>query len=287
MSKQDAIALFTDRTEPQAAFEQAYLAMAGKPAQENSSFVLAYYGMGGIGKSTLLTKLEDNLTADPQLAACSKGKPLVVNFNFERHQEDIKVLMSLRNMLGTKYKWKFPRFELGLYLYSQNIGEDADAPEDTGYLEKAGLKPAVEIAGEIPIFGSIIKAISILDQGQAAVRTLMKQHSAMVKEFEELTTQEQKEALPTLFATDLNACVQKAKSPLVIMLDTFECVTETSGTQDSLFGRDYWLYGENGLIPTAKNVLFVIAGARSAQFSATRPLPRRSSTTAPRCCRVA
>ena len=262
MPKQDAIALFTDRTEPQAAFASAYLAMAGA----SQSHVLAYYGMGGIGKSTLLTKLEHNLSNDPDLTGVNTGKPLVVNFNFERHQEDIKVLMSLRNMLGTKYKWRFPRFELGLYLYSQNIGEDADAPEDEGYLEKSGLKPAVEIAGEIPILGSVLKAISILDQGQAAVRTLMKQHSAMVKEFEELSAEEQREALPALFAADLNSHSQKAKSPLVVMLDTFECVTETSGLQDALFGRDYWLYGENGLIPTAKNVLFVIAGRNKLKW---------------------
>ena len=262
MSKQQAIEQFTDRTEPQKAFAQLYKAMAMAPNPQPSR-VLTYYGIGGIGKSTLLAKLEDNLENDPELTALNKQKPLVVNFNFETKQEDIQVLTALRNLLSKKpYGWRFPRFEVALYLYGQRIGEDVSSPEDTGYLAQSGLKPVVDVATELPVVGSILKFISIVDQGQAALRSLLKQHSAQVKEMEAMTPEEQREKLPYYFAQDLSAYTLKSSTPLVIMLDTFECVTETSSVNDSLMGRDYWLYNEDGLIPNAENTLFVIAGRR-------------------------
>ena len=80
MSMQQAIEQFTDRTEPQKAFSQQYLAMT-EAANDQPGRVLSYYGMGGIGKSTLLIKLQNNLTTDPDLARHSGKKPLSSNFS--------------------------------------------------------------------------------------------------------------------------------------------------------------------------------------------------------------
>ena len=109
MSMQQAIEQFTDRTEPQKAFAQQYLAMT-EAAKDQPGRVLTYYGMGGIGKSTLLAKLEDNLVCEPELTQRNGKKPLVINFNLENKQEDIQVLTALRNLLGDKYGWRFPKF---------------------------------------------------------------------------------------------------------------------------------------------------------------------------------
>ena len=236
----------------------ALLAAKPETTQRELSYLL---DMRQQSLSELLAKLEHNLKNDEVLTKLNKGKPLVISFNFENKQEDIQVLTSLRNLLSQKtFGWRFPKFEVALYLYGQRIGEDVSAPEVSGYLDKNGLKTVVDVATNLPIVGGVLKFISIVDQGQAALRSLLKQHSALVKEFEELTTEEQREKLPYYFAQDLSAHTCKSSTPLVIMLDTFECVGETTSTNDSRMGRDYWLWGEDGLIPNSKNTLFVIAG---------------------------
>lgn len=259
---------FTDRTEPQAAFRNAYVDLANNMPGANNSRVITYYGMGGMGKTRLLLQLRQNLTQEPVCAEKNNGKPLVVYFDFEECQEDVQILTRLRNILNRDYGWQFPRFELGLYLYSKTVGEEAEVPTTKPVSDqKPLLKLFVDIASEIPLVGPVFKILNYVDQGQAMVRDLRKQHADIAKEFEELSPAEQHDALPGLFAADLNAYTEKASSPLVMLLDTHERIAE-SVSQGSALLRDLWLYGEDRLIPMTKNTLWVIAGRHKIQWEA-------------------
>ena len=259
---------FTDRTEPQTAFRNAYVDLANNMPGSNSSRVITYYGMGGMGKTRLLLQLKKNLSQESVCTEKNNKNPLVVYFDFEECQEDIQILTRLRNILNRDYHWQFPRFELGLYLYSKTIGEEIEAPTAKPVAEqKPLLKLFVDIASEIPLVGPVFKVLNYVDQGQAVLRNLRKQHADIAKKFEELSPAEQHNALPGLFAADLNAYTEKATSPLVILLDTHERIAE-SISQGSALLQDLWLYGEDRLIPMTKNTLWVIAGRHKIQWEA-------------------
>ena len=261
-----AIRQFTDRTEPQTAFRNAYVDMANHAPEENRSRVITYYGMGGIGKTRLLQQLKENLVTEPACTDKNRKKPLVVYFDFEQNPEDIQILKHLKNILSTEFHWQFPRFELGLYLYGKTIGEDTQAPTAKAITEQRPLlKLLVDIAAELSLFGSLFKVLSYVDQGQAALRNLRKQHAEIAERFEDLTPKEQQAALPGLFAADLNAYTEKAPAPLVFLLDTYERIAEST-TQGSALRRDLWLHGEDSLISMTKNALWVIAGRHKIQW---------------------
>lgn len=261
MENQRALELFTDRTESQLAFKQAYLDLTQKMPGKNRSRILTYYGIGGIGKSLLLQKLAQNLATDPEMTLRNNRAPLYVDFSFENAQDGVSVLSRLANILTSRYSWDFTKFRIGLYLYYKHIGEDIKAPESTTYMDRDPMvKLALDLASEIPVVGSVLKVFSYLDQGQAAVRNLLKQNDGFVKSFSLLSSSEQRDALPGLFAETLNAYTEKAAAPLVVLLDTYECIEERAAALGSALRRDQWIHGENGVISRAQNTLWVIAG---------------------------
>ena len=61
-SQLKASRIFTDREEPRAAFWQQYRRLEEEIAQEEANVhVLTYYGIGGIGKSSLLKKIMEEM----------------------------------------------------------------------------------------------------------------------------------------------------------------------------------------------------------------------------------
>ena len=110
--------IFTDREEPRAAFWQQYRRLEGELQREEANVhVLTYYGIGGIGKSSLLKKIMEEM--DERLA-----EPFYVYFDFNLQQESRAVLEALKNKLADSCKFEFPLFELGGYIYAKKIGEN-------------------------------------------------------------------------------------------------------------------------------------------------------------------
>ena len=138
--------------------------------KENNVHVLTYNGIGGIGKSTLLKKMIEEM--EERLS-----KPTYVYFDFNLQQESRAVLETLKNKLADSYAFNFPLFELGSYLYAKKIGENPDAPEAKPLLKKS---PAVElllnIAGEIPVVGSATKILDLAEKCVAVFHGYLQEH---------------------------------------------------------------------------------------------------------------
>ena len=257
---------FTDRTEPQAAFQDAYLKMAAaQDPSANGSHIITYYGMGGIGKSRLLKQLRQNLSTDSNLIAKNHKKPLVILFDFEGAPEGILILERLYKILHNTFKWTFPRFEWGLYFYKRTIGMDAEAPKVKPFLDEHDLNTPLSFIGKLPGVGTVVNFLKGADEAQAWLRNLYKPHDDIREKFDALTYKEQEEYLPRLFAENLNAYTEKSSTPLVFLLDTYEYITKHN-KQGSTQGRDWWLHGEGSLISLSKNTLWVIAGRHKLQW---------------------
>ena len=115
-SAPNALEYFTNREH----FLEAFARHRDTPEGEDLS-VLVFYGVGGIGKTTLIRRL----CAD--LAASSPALPFA-RFNLENISEQAlayrDVLTRLRSDLETEFHLKFPRFDLALaVLLAQEGGE--------------------------------------------------------------------------------------------------------------------------------------------------------------------
>ena len=130
---------FTDREEPQSAFWRQYCAMCQK--KDEQAHVLAYYGVGGIGKTTLLKKLEKDLTAgipeeiqkklqaeNPSGCFEAVCEPFCVLYNLADFKDMPSTLEALKNHLEDTYGVPFPLFDYGHYVYARRMDERPNVP---------------------------------------------------------------------------------------------------------------------------------------------------------------
>lgn len=257
---QQANKIFTDREQPRASFWKNY-EMYKNQMQENGDIrVLSYYGIGGIGKSTLLKKLmaemDDNIT-----------NPKYVYYDFSFKQDSKSVLESIKSILSKDYKFEFPLFDLGLYCYAEKIGENISEPEIKTFIEKSPiLDLVVSAAGMIPGIGIIPQLFTCADKGYTIAKKLLDTHKTNIIDMDEKTPSELYAHLPYLFALDLTDNLNNSKEPLVIFLDTYEKLVNEMSSVGEPLENDKWLRGEFGLIQNIPNVLWVIAGREKLKW---------------------
>lgn len=114
--KPQANKIFTDREEPRESFWKNYRQYKELMQGEGEVKVLAYYGIGGIGKTTLLHKLQEEMRERIR-------EPRYVYFDFNIAQDARTVLDYLKTKLTKEYGYSFPLYDLGVYAYAQKIGE--------------------------------------------------------------------------------------------------------------------------------------------------------------------
>ena len=118
---------FTDRSEPRKAFWDRY----EKMVTENSS-VITFYGAGGVGKSALLKKIEDEIK---RRDVVTHNECKYVFYSFENITNMLEVLNTFKFQLSA-YGCEFPLFDTGNYYYSLKVGQDITPPKAKSMLEK-------------------------------------------------------------------------------------------------------------------------------------------------------
>lgn len=162
--------IFTDREEPRNAFWNNYDLAKKDMTGDGDVHVLSYYGIGGIGKSSLLRKLKAEMQeklSDPQVAA----------FDFAVAQDSRSVLESLRNQLVDNYKFTFPLFDIGLYVYAKKIGEDMEAPQVKTFVERSpSLSCVLEVMGLIPTVSILSQLTKAADLALSSIANRLNDH---------------------------------------------------------------------------------------------------------------
>ena len=110
---------FTDRDEPRKAFWQRYAKMCIE-----GSTIISFYGAGGVGKSALLEKIEDDIKHNDEF---KHDKFKYVKYDFSIGTDPREVLKNFKTQLAV-YGCTFPLFDVGDYYYSLKTGQDAKAP---------------------------------------------------------------------------------------------------------------------------------------------------------------
>ena len=225
--------------------------------------VLNYYGFGGIGKTTLLKKLREELKE--RISA-----PQYVSYDFKTAIDLRTVLTSLKSDLVKDYQYEFPLFDIGLYIYAQKCGEKADPLEKQKLISSSSvLGLAFTVADNVPGVSVVTKILATIDEVTALGRTkaYLKEHKRIIKQLEYMEREEVYNKLPELFSKDLEKNLENATEPLVIFLDTYELLVNEMSTVGEPLIADQWLRGEDGPIQNVPKTLWVIAGREKLKWN--------------------
>ena len=284
-----AVKEFTDRTEPRRAFWDRYMKMLGE-----GSTIISFYGAGGVGKTALLKKIEDEI----KLRNERIGKDCkYVKYDFGMGTDLREVLKAFKFQLAD-YGCEFPFFDSGNYYYSLKIGQNItplkakSLMKNISWIKKINekLRKAdsiawktspflriarnfLEVADEVFQATSIPRAITICFSVVDSLLIYYMEHNKILDEDHEevrnqLNSRRQEkdftmlyEYLPTLFAIDVADWIKKTGNKLVVILDNYELlISATSSATAEQLKRDLWLRGDDGLIFSIPNTLWTIAG---------------------------
>ena len=172
-----AVKEFTDREEPRKVFWEKYNKMDSDIKSNGKSeqiSVISYYGFGGIGKSTLLLKIDEEIKKK-----APNTKIEFVDFEklVELNNNTLEILKAIRQDLKQKYNFTFPIFDLVVYVYETKLGKEASKPEIKSILEEnKELNFLLDVAGEIPLLGTVTKIVSLVDKGKNIIQERLNDH---------------------------------------------------------------------------------------------------------------
>ena len=255
--------LFTDREIPRKAFWDIYNSMS---VEEGVFEVLTYYGIGGIGKSSLLTKLSH------ELGALTSGKkmPNYAFFSFEGNasKEEFLFGLSRQMMLYDKKlyrKLRFPLFDYAfqrvLILERKSLKEFTDNAKSL-FAENTLVKIFSKIGGHI--IPGMDTAVEVLDDicSFAVSKTYEKErktgkYAAIYNEIDTDPVDKLKSKLQKYFRLDVQEYFKDNREPYVVFVDGYENYVSLIKNDNLAEGVDDWFSKELVKLP---NVLWVIAG---------------------------
>ena len=265
---------FTDRTDQKERFRQALNAREGEHVP-----VIAWYGVGGAGKSSLVRKLRELLrTEHPDVPHAL--------WDFNSGFDPEKALTGLRNELAAWSRnlpgddFTFPRFDLAQAVLAEKMGE---APLQGGTGTVGG---AMEALGElipIPILNILVGRLAA-QGGEKLVNHVPRLRKWLegaggreVAKWRLMAPQELSDRLVWAFASDLAELLDEHKvrpgraRRAVVFLDAYERLFAGMEGGDAVQAqyRDVWVQKE--LVPHlwAAGVQVVIAGRDRLRWEAT------------------
>ena len=248
---------FTDREEPQESFIHALNNLLNKEYS-----VLVYYGVGGIGKSSLQKHLKEfHLDQDDQSVYSW------IDFEIEANRTAQKTLRGLAEHFKSKFKMKFPIFDMAYLIYWSKAFPDHD-------IKKEGL-PFLEEGNQLSeIISTFVNSAGILGTTLNTLDYIYKKSkeftfdSKIKQALADLTQLESNEIeakLSVFFAQDLESYQNKyPNKKIVIFFDTYEALWPTHRNEAYYFAQDEWL---RDIITELPHILFVICGREKIRWT--------------------
>ncbi|AKB58701.1 hypothetical protein MSBR2_2185 [Methanosarcina barkeri 227] len=249
---------FVDRKEFIEAFENTFQNIG----QKNYS-ILVYYGVAGIGKTSLRKKLPTLLEKHNKSNQPTRVIWTSIDFATEQYRQPYKFFEILSSQLHQKYGIKFNSFDIALATYLKKINPHSPLVKEN-YSKDSIVRDVLDICDEfvpvnlIPNVYSLAKSLPERYQKWALKR---KEDISKLPDFEPTEIYER---LPVYLAHDLADYLQNTSESAVIFIDTYEALWEKERDKGSFNSRDEWF---RKLIENIqKSCLWVICGKESLRW---------------------
>lgn len=216
--------------------------------------MLHFYGVGGVGKTTLRRELKKSVRDNQKLQA-------IVDFKNTQFHEMKETLFFLRNILKQSDKrLDFFHFDLAFAVYTKKLNPHTpfEANKSLAYLEETDfLANFIKDVWEITPLGWIPKATGFFLKYSGEISTWWKKMgNKLLTELVELDYDEIEERLIHFWAEDIRHFVAKTNETIVIFLDTLEKLTKTSDHSFDYVDH-YWI---DDLIQAAPEIFWLSFG---------------------------
>ncbi len=250
---------FTDREEYIKTFISALLGN-----KKDSYNILVFYGVGGIGKTSLrkhLTEIIKSEYADI-ITAC-------IDFDLPVYRQEETALYYLRNILRDNYKIQFLSFEIAYAVYWQKTHPQTALNKASFSLldDSELLTDLLAVVGEIPLISLLPNLAKITMKGKSMFKNWWtKRGQKELYNLPELEAKDILARLPMFFASDLKDYLETNSKRCVLFMDTYEALWEYTQTEGSYFLRDEWI---RELTAQLTEPLWVICGREKIRWTET------------------
>ncbi|MCA0150416.1 hypothetical protein LCD52_16645 [Rossellomorea vietnamensis] len=254
---------FTDREEPTKAFMHAL-----EQKEKNRYKVLAYYGIGGIGKSRLLRELYSKIEALP-----SSNVIALIDFNEEKHRTPGEALIWLREEIRKKHSIKFTTFDLAYTMYWKKLNPQVSMKSNQAalpFLEEGGfIGEVIDQLENVPLAQWLPKTLKFMN-GLSKYKEMLQwwfgRGKEVMAQLQEMLPNQIEEMLSVYWAADVKDYIEllPSSSSVVIFMDTYEALWEKQRQQGSYYERDAWVQEWVLQLP---EVLWVIGGREKIQWA--------------------
>lgn len=252
---------FVDRGTYIQAFENAL-----NNLEQKDYSILVYFGIGGIGKTSLRKELLK------LLEKCNEYKDKLdviwayVDFSIESHQQPDKFLVILKNQLREKYGVNFHLFDIGHAAYWRKVNPQVPLLRES-YSEESIVTDLLDIfGGFVSINYSSVKRIVELTPYRFKEWALKRE-----KEIANIVDMEAVDIgknLPAFWASDLTDYLKSSSNSAVIFIDTYEALWDNHRAQGDFNSKDKWI---RDLVAELPGVLWVICGREALSWEETDP----------------
>ena len=228
---------------------------------DNNINIINYYGIGGIGKTSLLNHIQDIL---------NQNNEKYYFVDLKNNTNPSLILKNASISLARAYDFEFPKFDLAMLAYLRRTLSVTEHAEIESFIGRSKLLSLLfDASSFIPsetlaLTTSIIK---LADSTITYVRNIFDDDpKTAVQKIESLSTDELIKRLPAYFAADMRENIKKLNDPFFFLIDTFENLVDEVETKGHTAYYDNWLRGDNGLIQNMPNCLWIIAGREELKW---------------------
>jgi hypothetical protein len=256
---------FTDRELPKNAFEnQIQNLLEEQKTGKKTHRVLTYYGIGGIGKSTLLKELKRITSLHKSLFFSSVDLANIPN------QSTARMLLELSRSFSDK-NIELPHFSIAYAIYFQRSNKDIIYNQKKKIIFDENLGMVADILSIIDglgILGVIPNIVNKLYES-AHKLSLHRDIKDDLKRLELMDISDIENLLPEFWAYDINDYLNlNQEKRMLIFIDTYEALWNAGKNDINRFSRDQSI---RGLITELPGTLFVISGRESIEWEEIEP----------------
>ena len=249
---------FVDRKEFIEAFEKAFQIIDQKDYS-----ILVYYGVAGIGKTSLRKELPTLLEKHSESDRQTRVIWTSIDFATEQYRQPYKFLEVLSSQLRQKYGIKFNSFDIALATYLKKINPHSPLVKEN-YSEASIVRDVLDICDEFVPVNLIPNVYNLAKSLPERYQKWTLKRKEDFSKLPDLESTEIYERLPVYLAHDLADHLKNTSDSAVIFIDTYEALWEKERDKGSFNSRDEWL---RKLIENIqKSCLWVICGKESLRW---------------------